>query len=437
MNKRKRNTEKGRRKRGKAKTRNRGLWSSIFLFSFFVFLLGFRAWADYYSPSDSVPLTIGTVSIKSDSVQDCDSIRIKWWRLNGGWNYVGTKKLTSSVETGFYSTNVKASDASNHTGSYVAEAVAYRFGGSYTDIKTWSWTVAEALDSLTNAVADVNKANFKTDVSNLLGKGDSSLYMRADWSNIKNQNATVNLSSTRLHRVDSLGEEMVASVDTSQIKVMNNNNQWGAPSVWSFSNRTLTSGAGSGVRSVVIRCKSSSDNSPIAFVQIQVLDSMESSTIGLLNSDSQGRGFFALDDAAYRVRLYKPGYQFTVPEILRVNGNEDTTYHADAFDPGLPPEASLCRVYGWIHDIKNQPVVGAKIEAGTRTIPLKYQNVIISPYYQSTLTDDNGYWYLDLYPNSILSPSNTKYLFHLFDPSGTILRLETTVPTQGSWELQW
>ncbi|NIQ81029.1 MAG: hypothetical protein GTN93_23615, partial [Anaerolineae bacterium] len=99
------------------------------------------AWAEYYSPSDSVALTIGTVSIGSDSVQDCDSIRVKWWWSNGGWNYVGTKKLTSSLEPGFYATNVKASDASDHTGNYVAKAVAYKFEGSHTDIKTWSWTV--------------------------------------------------------------------------------------------------------------------------------------------------------------------------------------------------------------------------------------------------------------------------------------------------------
>lgn len=86
----------------------RNVFRLILIFSFFT--LNYSVWGDYYSPSDSVPLTIGTVSIKSDSVQDCDSVRIKWWWSNGGWTYVGTKKLSSSVETGFYATNVKASD---------------------------------------------------------------------------------------------------------------------------------------------------------------------------------------------------------------------------------------------------------------------------------------------------------------------------------------
>ena len=315
-------------------------------------------------------------------------------------------------------------------------------------------------------------------LDSLLIRADSSLYMRTDWNNIKNQDAVVNFTHTRLafvdtvdsiiqtvsascdtesiarstwnddvipkaerriQYVDSLGEEISASVDTSQIKAMNEANQWGAYYIWNYSTRTLTSGAGAGANLVVIRCKQSSDSSSIAFAQIQVLDSTETSTIGLLTSDSQGRGFFALDNGIYCVRLYKPGWQFTVPETLCVDGDEDedTTYYAEAFDPGSPPQASLCRVYGWVYDINDQPMVGTKIKASIKTVPLRHQNLVISPYYKSAVTDDDGYWYLDLYPNSVLSPSDTKYIFHIFSPSGTILRLETKVPDQTSWELQW
>ena len=432
--------------------------------------------AEYYSPSDSVALTLGTVSINSDSVQNCDSIRVKWWRLSGGWTYVGTIKLTSSIEPGFYTVNVKASDASNHTGNYIAKAVAYKFGGSYTDVKTWSWTVTEAFDSLTNAITSVNKANFKADVSHLLGRADSSLYMRTDWNNVKNQDAALDLSQTRVAFVDtvdsliktvstscdtesmarsvwnddvipqserrigysdSLGEEISVGVDTFQIKTMNDNNQWGASFVWNHSVRTLTSGAGSGVNSVVVRCKSLSDSSAITSTKIQVLDSTEITTFGLLTSDSQGRGFFALDEGVYCVRLQRSGWQFTLPETLIVDGDEDTTYYAEAFDPGLPPQASLCRVYGWVYDINDQPMAGTKIEAGIRTVPLRYQNVVISPYYKSMLTDNDGFWYMDLYPNLSLNPSDTKYVFHILSPSGTILRIETEVPDQTNWELTW
>jgi hypothetical protein len=404
-------------------------------------LAGFgSADAEYYSPSDSVALTVGTVSINADSVQDCDSVRIKWWRLCGGWTFVDTRKLASSVEPGFYAVNIKASDASGQTGNYVAKATAYKFNGSYSDVKTWSWTVVETFDSLTNAITDPNKANFRADVSDLLEKADSTLYMRTDWSNVKNQEASVNLSQTRMayvDTVDSVKHTSSGTVDTAQIKTMNENNQWGSSFVWNHPVRTLTSGAGSGVNSVVIRCKDSSDSSALAFAQIQVLDSTESSTIGLLTSDSQGRGFFALDNGVYRVRLYKPGWQFVVPETLIVAGDEDRTYYGQAFDPGMPPQASLCRVYGWIYDINDQPMVGTKIEAGIKTVPLRYQNLLISPYYKSTITDMQGFWYLDLYPNPALSPPDTKYVFNVFSASGTILRLEAEVPDQTSWELQW
>jgi len=432
--------------------------------------------AEYYCPSDSVPLTVGTVSIGSDSVQDCDSIRIRWWWSNDGWTYVGTRKLTSSVQTGFYAVNVKASDESDHIGNYVAQAMAYKFGGSHTDVKTWSWTVVDVFDSLTNAITSVNKSNFKADLSDVLDRADSSLYMRTDWNNVKNQDAVVNLSQTsmayvdtvdtvtatmstpcdtesiarstwnedivprsgkRIQYADSLGEEVSASVDTGVILTMNENHQWGGSSIWNFPVRTLTQGAGSGVYSVVIRCKDSSDSAAVAFAQIQVLDSTENTTLAVLTSDSQGRGFFALDGGTYCVRLYKPGWQFTVPETLKVLQDEDTVYFAQVFDPGSPPQAGLCRVHGWVHDLNDQPMSGATVEAEIKTLPVRYQNLVISPYYRSTVTDHEGSWYLDLYPNSVLMPSGTMYSFRIFASPGTILRLEVQVPEQASWELQW
>ena len=499
--------------------------------------------ADVYAPTDSVVLTVGCLDTTFLAVADPDSVWFKWWRDVDGQTIVDSAKVTSTLRTGFARHKIKASDGSDNTGTYMAEGMVYKDGK--TGIKSWSWTVKAEFDSITNAIADANKANFKaagfatpgdamdlvTDaldadavagsganeissvtwthsnrqvtmldedsttldldgttigtVNNIanavkvdggyvgqcttvvnevnvvstdtvkadvlektgysltedyMTKADSSLYMRTDWANIKNQDAVVNINRTHMayvETVDSMNEEIVADIDTTQIKTMNENNLWGASYIWNHETRTLTSGAGSGANSVLIRCRQSSDSSNIALAQIQVLDSLENSTIGLLTSDSQGRGFFALDNGSYCVRMYKPGWQFTVPETLTVSGDGDTTYFADVFDPGSPPQATLCRVFGWIYDINNQPAEGAKIEASIRTIPLRCQNIVISPYYKSTTTDEEGYWYLDLYPNSALNPSDTKYIFFIYSPSGTILRIETTVPDLGSWELQW
>ena len=479
--------------------------------------------ADVYAPADSIVLTVGCLDTTFLNIANPDSVWFKWWRDVGGQTLIDSAKVTSGVRTGFFRKKIKASDVSNNYGTYIAEAIVYKTGK--TGMKTWCWTVKAEFDSVTKSIPNllqkgdsslymrtdwaniknktatnyfsdtrIYKADFTGNVDSTnavnrlwnnfdttnysltsvyMTKGDSSLYMRTDWANIKNPTTYQNFSQTHFHFVDSLGEEIsvtvdspsiarsvwnenivprqnrrirladsigeeiVAQVDTSQIKTMNENNQWGASYTWNYSTRTLTSGAGSGANSVVIRCKQAGDSSHIAFAQIQVLDSTENSTIGLLTSDSQGRGFFALNNGIYCVRLYKPGWQFTVPETLKVNGNEDTIYYADAFDPGSPPQASLCRVYGWIYDINNQPVAGAKIQASIKIIPLRYENVVISPYYQSTTTDDEGYWYLDLYPNSALNPSDTKYIFFIYSPSGTILKIETAVPNQSSWELQF
>jgi hypothetical protein len=172
-------------------------------------------------------------------------------------------------------------------------------------------------------------------------------------------------------------------------------------------------------------------------VQVQVLNQNQSATEGLLTSNALGQSVFALNDGIYKVRMFKPGWQFTVPESIIVSGNTVDTFYAEFFDPGSPPSAELCRVYGWVQDLKGQPVVGATIEAKIFNAPLRYQSVLISPYYKTTTTDSDGYWYLDLYPNSKLSPSGTKYDFTIYIPYGTILKLKATIPEEASWELVW
>jgi hypothetical protein len=482
-----------------------------FLFFIFYFLLltfNFSlSQGDIYAPTDSVVLTVGCLDTTFLNVANPDSIWFKWWRDVGGQTIVDSAKVTTGLRTGFFRKKIKASDASNNLGAYIAEAVVYKSGK--TGIKTWSWTVKAEFDSITNAITDPNKANFKATVVKVNGgyvgqcttlvnpakinggyvgqcttlvnparvnggavnqctslvngvtvstNNDKTNYQLADNAITNSKIANSAIGADQL--AGDAAKEVAESTwyaDTSGVwnGAQNRFGYWNAQRqvgggvggscdtipiaryTWNYVTRTLTSGAGSGANSVVIRCRQSSDSTNIAGAQIQVLDSIQNSTIGLLNSDSQGREFFALNNGTYCVRMFKPGWEFTVPETLKVSGNEDTTYYADAFDPGLPPQASLCRVYGWIYDINNQPTVGAKIEASIKIIPLRYQNIIISPYYKTTTTDDEGFWYLDLYPNSALDPSDTKYIFFIYTLSGTILKIETTIPNQGSWELQW
>lgn len=248
---------------------------------------------------------------------------------------------------------------------------------------------------------------------------------RAPWDN-----DLIAQAQRRIRYVDSLGEEVSGGGSTTNPDTIANH-------VWIWNSRTLTSGAGAGTNQVIITTKQSSDSTPIAGAQVQVLNYEQTATVGLLTTNPSGQAAFALDNAIYKVRMFKPGWQFTVPESLVVSGNSSITFYASLFDPGLPPSAELCRVYGWIKDLKGLPVVGVVVEAKIVSPHLRYQSVLISPYYKTTNTDSDGYWYLDLYPNSRLSPSNTQYDFTIYIPYGTILKLKTTIPEQSSWELQW
>jgi hypothetical protein len=107
------------------------------------------------------------------------------------------------------------------------------------------------------------------------------------------------------------------------------------------------------------------------------------------------------------------------------------------FDPGAPASASLCRVYGWVHDLSDGKLVSAEVRARVNESPLRYQDVVVSAYERTTLTDDNGYWYLDLYPSALLTPNTTKYEIEIRYTSGAILRRKLTVPNNTSWLLTW
>lgn len=247
-----------------------------------------------------------------------------------------------------------------------------------------------------------------------------------NWNDIENEDSPHYFSQTSF-----------LAVDSNRTEKEEQNPDSVANHVWIWSDRTLTSGAGTGANQVSITSKQSSDSAEISGAQVQVLNLTQTSTLALLSTNASGKANFALDNDTLLVRIYKPGWIFTVPETLRVSGNTDTTYYADLFNPGSPPSAELCRVYGWIKDIQNLPLSGAKIEASIKIVPLKYQDVIISPYFKSTSTDSEGYWYLDLYPNSGLSPDTTQYEFLIYSSQGTILRLKTMVPDQSSWELSF
>jgi hypothetical protein len=71
--------------------------------------------------------------------------------------------------------------------------------------------------------------------------------------------------------------------------------------------------------------------------------------------------------------------------------------------------ANLTRLYDTIYDASQKPAVGLKVEASL-SVPQAAFNGIVVPRKVTTLTDQNGIWFLDLYPNSSLSPAGSEYI---------------------------
>jgi len=196
---------------------------------------------------------------------------------------------------------------------------------------------------------------------------------------------------------------------------------------------------------ITIRVKNSSDNSPIVDCLVQIWNKAMTSCIYYKMTNSTGAMKFTFNNDTLLVRLHKNAWVFTVPETLFINGNEDTTYFGTLFNPGLPPSADLCRVYGYIGDITGVNDSNYTITFENEKKPLRYGTVIISPYSRSDRSDANGYWYLDLYPNSLLNPNNTRYKVSVKDLrnnkdvlfTGGSPYIYITVPDLANWEMTW
>ena len=196
---------------------------------------------------------------------------------------------------------------------------------------------------------------------------------------------------------------------------------------------------GSGAYACTLYVMESSTAAAVPGASVRALNSSETATAASGEADSNGRLLFALDAAEYHLLPYANGYAFTpLPETLTVTtGGANDTLWATRFDPGEPPLPALCRVFGYVQSLGSNGLSGVTVTASVLTTPLRFGNVVISPYSLSTVTDENGYWYLDLIPCDYLSPSGTVYDFTMYDQSGTVLHRQYVVPIATTSLFQW
>ncbi len=182
------------------------------------------------------------------------------------------------------------------------------------------------------------------------------------------------------------------------------------------------------------------DTTALEGVSVTVRNLAQTSTkVPGLQTDSNGRLITELDPGSYVVALRANNYIQTDLDTINVvsGGGTDILWITD-FNPGDPPSPNLCRVYGRVYDIVGDSLANivVTVEIPSEYQPVKYDDVIITPFKKTTQTDIHGYWQIDLIPNSLLSKTSSKYLFTIEYPSGVIYKSKVAVPDLSSWQLQ-
>ncbi len=198
-------------------------------------------------------------------------------------------------------------------------------------------------------------------------------------------------------------------------------------------------GTGTGAYACTLYAFESTTQSAVQGVFMRALNSQESATAAIGETNSDGRLLLSLDAAEYHVLPYLTGYDFgTLPKPVTVaaSGGCDTIW-ASRFEPGQSSNMALCRVYGYVHTLGAGGLESVVVTARIGKSPLQAGGAVVSPYAVSTATDSSGYWFLDLIPSSDLQPDDTKYDFTFYYSSGTILRKQVAVPDSTSYWLKW
>ena len=138
---------------------------------------------------------------------------------------------------------------------------------------------------------------------------------------------------------------------------------------------------------------------PLEDVYLDVLTDNTEVVITSGQTDSDGELVVALPDGDYDIRLFKPGYAFTVPEDLEVAASASVTYAGAAVLTSPPDTPSLCRCYLDVVDFDGTPRVGARL-----TVENLHENPNASPVLieerEDYASDSTGRFIVDLVQGS-------------------------------------
>jgi hypothetical protein len=196
-------------------------------------------------------------------------------------------------------------------------------------------------------------------------------------------------------------------------------------------------GNGAGQYACTFVVRDSATMTPIPYAGLSVRNLSQSAQIASGRTDSEGLVTFNLDADSFVVLASATGYVFCGGDTVAVTSSEMDTIYGCSFDPGSPSLPGLCRVYGFLYDVKGEPLAEIAVSASLPSGVSRSGATVISPFRVSTVTDSLGHFFLDLIPSADLVPSSTAYEITIGSREGTILRKRLAVPSESSWQVTW
>ena len=139
----------------------------------------------------------------------------------------------------------------------------------------------------------------------------------------------------------------------------------------------------SGANQVTITVEET-DTTPIASVEVQILNAAQDTVLDRKLTDVNGDAVFALDDGSYKARLTKPQVTFTVPEDLTVSGTTVDTYNGTLLTITSVAGVNECEVS--IYVSSQRPTIPLLNLSGTAQIKV-LPTLLSSVYYSGEKID--------------------------------------------------
>ena len=172
---------------------------------------------------------------------------------------------------------------------------------------------------------------------------------------------------------------------------------------------SIGSGGGSEAETLIVLSTGDSTLIQSARVMVRTIDQSTIKVDGLL-TDVNGKLILELDPDSFFVAVTHNNYTQIQDTIVVPSGGDTDSLFMTIFDPGSPSSADLCRVYGYLYDGEGGTYKNAVVQAQIpdNFWPIYHDNKAINANV-STKSDSVGYWQLDLWVNSTLSDTTSRW----------------------------